>query len=377
MTFWFEIVYKAGAILILGLFLCLTAWSYLHHQLKGKKRIRAEYIKDKLGVTSGYRLLAMEWADGPHGRDYLVPIGSAVFITIFGMASCLFANVLLNIETFFDASSELSLWNWHSILLTGLYQGDEAEALHVRRWQSLAVMSLAFLGAFVWSAHNIIRRYINYDLMPVEYYHTTLRLILAPLLALMISFLLDAGVVGWGANVMPVVAFMTGLIPAAVLFFLQDWFVRLLKSYGFYAHDLPLSMIEGLNRFHEVRLSEAGIDNAQNLANADLTELGLSTPYPLEQVLDWIDQARIYVHLRDDLVVARKHRIRTASDLITLNPETIERLESLEGLADLATVAHLISSDPSQGRIIEWRKALALVDRSPDDARPIDAKQVA
>ncbi|MGI9507533.1 MAG: hypothetical protein ACR2RE_31225 [Geminicoccaceae bacterium] len=354
-----EVVYKIFVILILSLFLCLTAWSYLHHQLKGKKRMRADYIKDKLGSDVTSKLLDLEWAGGPEGRDYLVPIGSAVFVTGFGLFSLLFANELLSTKAFFDPESTVPNRYWSSVLLTGLFQGEEKDALHQQRWQSLTVMSLAFLGAFIWSAHNIIRRYINYDLMPIEYYHTTLRLILAPLLALMLSFLVDAGETGWGAHLLPVAAFMTGLIPAAVLFFLSDWFVRLLKSYGFHAHHLPLSMIEGLNRFHEVRLSEAGIDNAQNLANADLVEIGLATSYPLEQLLDWIDQARLYAYLRDDFAKARKHHIRTASDLAALGTEDLTRLYKSDGLSDLTVTARLVADDPLQSRVTTWRRKLA------------------
>ncbi len=367
-----EIAYKITVILILVLFLCLTARSYLLHQLKGEQRHRADYIKDKLGIAAAKDMPDAARVEGPKGRDYVVPIGSAVLVTIFGAASCLFANELLDIQEFFNADSKHPLHFWNSILLTGLYQtgvGDAAkegaaEALHARRWQSLTVMSLAFLGAFVWSAHNIVRRYINNDLMPVEYYHTTLRLMLAPLLALMLSYMVGAGMVGenstnWSAALLPVAAFMTGLIPAAVLFFLQDWFVRLLKAYGFHAHHLPLSMIEGLNRFHEVRLSEAGVDNAQNLANADLVELGLVTPYPLEQLLDWIDQARLYVHLRDDLKVSRTYRIRTASDLVALAADDLKGFEETDGLSNLSVTARLLSNDPNQKRIEAWRQALA------------------
>ena len=213
--------------------------------------------------------------------------------------------------------------------------------------------------------------------MPVEYYHTTLRLILAPLLALMLSFLVNAGAVHWSANVLPVVAFMTGLIPAAVLFFLQDWFMRLLKFRSFHAHHLPLSMIEGLTRFYEVRLSEAGIDNAQNLANADLVEIGLATPYPLEQLLDWVDQARLYVHLRDDLAVARNHRIRTASDLIVLEGEDLKRLEGVEGLSGLTTIARLVGSDPNQTRILGWRHALTYAEKTEAEPNSTGPKRVA
>lgn len=362
-----EVIYKIFVILIPSLFLCLTAWSYLHHQLKGKKRVRADYIKDKLGVGTAPKVLDLEWAGGPEGRDYMVPIGSAFFVTVFGMVSLLFAIELLSIKAFFETEATVPNHYWSSILLSGLFQGDGREALHLQRWQSLTVMSLAFLGAFIWSAHNIIHRYINYDLMPVEYYHTTLRLILAPLLALMLSFMVDAGESGLGVHLLPVAAFMTGLIPAAVLFFLQDWFVRLLKAYGFHAHHLPLSMIEGLNRFHEVRLSEAGIDNAQNLANADLIELGLATPYPLEQLLDWIDQARLYAYLRDDFAEAREHRVRTASDLTALDTEFLAGLEQANGLSDLGVTARLIADDPMQSRVSAWRRKLA------DDAKADNA----
>jgi hypothetical protein len=81
-----EIAYKIGVILIFSLFLCLAAWSYLHHQFKGQKRVRVDYIRDKLGMTANRDLLAMGWAEGPHGQDYWVPIGSAVLVTIFGLA---------------------------------------------------------------------------------------------------------------------------------------------------------------------------------------------------------------------------------------------------------------------------------------------------
>ena len=372
-----EIAYKIIVILILALFLCLTAWSYLFHQLRGERRHRADYIKDKLGIATDQSMLTAGRVDGPKGRDYWVPIGSAVLVTAFGAASCLFANELLDIREFFDPESKRPLHFWKSILLTGLYQTGVSsvaqegttEALHARRWQSLTVMSLAFLGAFVWSAHNIVRRYINNDLMPVEYYHTTLRLILAPLLALMLSHMVGAGVVssdsGWSTALLPVAAFMTGLIPAAVLFFLQDWFVRALKSYGFHAHHLPLSMIEGLNRFHEVRLSEAGVDNAQNLAQADLIELGLATPYPPEQLLDWIDQARLYLYLRNDLKLARDHRLRTASDLVALKAEDIKNLQDIPGLARLDVATSLLTHDPNQKRIEAWRQALSKPAQAP------------
>ncbi len=358
-----EFGYKIAIILILTLFLCLSALSYLRDRLNGKPEIKVDYIRHKLGATATSSLLDKDGIVTPKGWDYVVPISSAVMVTLLGIGTCLFANELLQTEFLLKSVPVDSLPAWHNILLTGLYQETAAEALHQRRWQSLSVMSLAFLGAFIWSAHNIIRRYINYDLMPVEYFHTALRLILAPFLALMLSFFFDAGKLGageWPPILLPVIAFMTGLIPAAVLFFLQDKFIRLLQYTGYYADHLPLSMIEGLNRFHEVRLSEAGVDNAQNLAQADLTELALLTPYPPEQLLDWIDQARLHLFFKHDLAVMRRHRFRTATDLVSVDDQTIKRLENDKGLPDLETVVQLIKSDPNQQRVDAWRNALVL-----------------
>lgn len=39
------------------------------------------------------------------------------------------------------------------------------------------------------------------------------------------------------------------------------------------ADELPLDMIEGISLFHKSQLNEVGIDNAQNLAQANLVKL--------------------------------------------------------------------------------------------------------
>jgi hypothetical protein len=59
-------------------------------------------------------------------------------------------------------------------------------------------------------------------------------------------------------------------------------------------------MIEGINVFHKVRLGEVGIDNVQNLAEANVIGLLLKTPFNPSQLIDWIAQAKLYLYFKDD-----------------------------------------------------------------------------
>jgi len=225
------------------------------------------------------------------------------------------------------------------------------------------VLTLAFLGAYVWSCHNIIRRLVAGDLAPVEYYNTALRMIFAPLLSLMLAFMFEA--VGAGnamRETMPVIAFMTGMLPGAALHYLQERFLKLLKFSEDSAHSLSLRMIEGMNRHHEVRLGEVGIDNAQNLAEANLVELMLKTPFGPDQLLDWIAQAHLYVYVKDKVQALRRYGIRTALDLYEVAADearlsAIAKDPGIDPLA-LSTVARRIRSDPRVGQLVELRRRL-------------------
>ncbi len=163
---------------------------------------------------------------------------------------------------------------------------------------------------------------------------------------------------------LPVIAFMTGMLPGAALHYLEDNFARLLKLSETSAPPLSLGMIEGLNRYHEVRLGEVGIDNAQNLAAANVVELILKTPYNPDQLLDWIGQARLYVYVKEQIEVLRRYGIRSAFDLHDLAADE-ERLIAIgheAGLNALAliTIAQQIGADPAVRQLIAFRRRLTL-----------------
>jgi hypothetical protein len=112
-----------------------------------------------------------------------------------------------------------------------------------------------------------------------------------------------------------------------------------------------------------VRLGEVGVDNAQNLAEANLVELILKTPFNPNQLIDWIAQARHYVYVKDDLERLRRYGIRSAFDLADLAPDEtriaqIAKLAGLEELA-LATIARRLQADPTIARLAELRLRLS------------------
>ncbi len=63
---------------------------------------------------------------------------------------------------------------------------------------------------------------------------------------------------------------------------------------------LPLSMLAGMSYTHELRLEREGFDNLENLSNADAVDLAVRTCFSYTQLKQWIDQAWLAAHLRED-----------------------------------------------------------------------------
>jgi len=114
---------------------------------------------------------------------------------------------------------------------------------------------------------------------------------------------------------LPVVAFLSGMFPDEALIYLRDKTAVFARKGNQESDALPSEMIEGISMFHKARLSEVGIDNAQNLAAANLIELLVKTPFSPRQLIDWIGQAKLYVYFKSDIEKLRTHGIRTVFDL--------------------------------------------------------------
>ena len=59
----------------------------------------------------------------------------------------------------------------------------------------------------------------------------------------------------------------------------------------------PLTNLEGIDLYDRARLLDEGVSNVEGLAHHDLIELMLQTRIPAPRLVDWIDQAILYLHV--------------------------------------------------------------------------------
>lgn len=247
-------------------------------------------------------------------------------------------------------------------------------------------LSYGFLGAYLFSAHLIYRRYTTYDLQPTVYLNGALTVI-AGLIFNFVAFeaitnLVDTNLeaqaaAGIGAGAVAIIAFSLGYFPYLAL----RWFNRV--AYGALgvvqrrADALDLGLIDGVSQWHEVRLRDNGIDNVQNLAAADIADLLIHTAFSGQQVVDWVDQGILYLYL-DQGAVSRFRDIglRTTSDFHALwEADTTTDDQRANLAAQLQTnVAHLsllytvTKTGPNVHYVANYWENARLVARHRQDA---------
>jgi hypothetical protein len=94
------------------------------------------------------------------------------------------------------------------------------------------------------------------------------------------------------------IAFMVGFFPVIAFQALQRAAAVTLRVFvPQLTPDYPLNQLDGLNVWYEARLVEEGIEDMQNLATANLVDIILHTRVPVGRLVDWVDQAKLYLHL--------------------------------------------------------------------------------
>lgn len=342
---------KCLLVLVLSSFVVVTAVSFLRVRVK-KKEAQFQSIIRALGLADDdVRFFTPTVADEYAARDYALPVAFATLVCMAGSTAFIFGADLVAVN---PEKPNLMLTAGRAI------SGSEIAELRI---QNLLVLTLAFIGAFLWSAREVIRRLITGDLTPSVYYSAGLRMIFAALLSLMLSFLLEAmPFEGYTKPVLPVVAFLTGMLPDQALVYLRGK-IPIFSPGKETAAELPLDMIEGVNAFHKVRLGEVGIDNAQNLAEANVIELMLKTPFTATQLIDWIAQAKLYVAVKADISKLRRVGIRTIFDFKGADetPDLLSQVAKEVEVSELALrVVHTqIARDTGIERLQEFRTLLA------------------
>ena len=180
-------------------------------------------------------------------------------------------------------------------------------------------ITFGFLGAYFFVTHMLLRRYFSGDLNPKAYTYAVVRLLTVFILGLVIQLILGrAGAAGWVASA-SVAAFVVGIFPNTGLRWIIRWANRLTK--GLSAPEVldryPLTKLDGLNAWHDARLLEEKVENVQNLSTARLEDLIIHTNFSPFQLVDWMDQALLFIHSHDQWTEGfRAVGIRTATDLL-------------------------------------------------------------
>lgn len=338
--------YKSGLLAALSSIIVLTA--VFHFIVSPSKKTSEEINILDYFLTRAYgkrKLNKMYKTEQYRRREFILPVLLAWVISLIGLYA-----------VFFGADLVSRNHGKVNFLLTGLYTNSDPEVMQTMRVQSMVVMCVAFLSAFILSIQYIIRRISTYDLSPAVYFDTTVRLIFAPVISLIIGHLFVSNGAEPGYPGLIVMAFLVGFFPNEAFQYLKEStpikFLRCTKR----CHILSLTMIEGIGVHDRSKLAELGIDDAQDLATANFMKLLLRTHYSATQIMDWVGQARLYIYFKDDISKLRENCIRSSFDLIEIkDPEKINALCQRTGI-DPESMSLFIDSSLNDPILVQLNK---------------------
>jgi hypothetical protein len=200
-----------------------------------------------------------------------------------------------------------------------------------------AAPTFAFLGAYFFTLNSVLRGFVRGDLRPKTYAQVATRIVGSVVLA----FTLERLVTGVGGDPssasLLTVSFVAGVVPETALIRLQEATRGVARSRSKREMDHasrtwetePLTRLQGIDIYDRARLLDEGVTNVEGLAHHDIVELLLKTRIPASRLLDWVDQAILFIHCsctcdpaekRDEvgpsaLAQLRAHGIRTATEL--------------------------------------------------------------
>ncbi len=305
-----------------------------------------------------------------------------------------------------------------------LYEKNpDAYFSHILR--NLIAFQFGFLGAYIYFIGAVVRAYFTLDLTSHTFVDGAIRMIIASILALVLSFAFhvvlpdsyesapatsapaasaagassgspsrdgapsgdeharigagghaepgDAPHPG-GLSLLPVVAFFFGFYPKRASLAIERVAISAMRNIipSDTYRALPLSMLAGMSYSHELRLEREGYDNLENLSNADAVDLAVRTCFSYCQLQQWIDQAWLAARLREDYPdFARRTGISSSDELqrFLCRPDSPR-----DGIEQMAAA---LSTDPASSASWKMRltalRLLLLVDGGTSESeRPCD-----
>jgi hypothetical protein len=196
---------------------------------------------------------------------------------------------------------------WTAVLWNSRFTSDPASF-----WD---VLKFGFLGAYSFILQMLIRRFFQSDLRPAAYANALMRLIIVLILVTALYQMLPQD----NPRSVAVIAFLIGFFPLAGMQAIQRFTATALRVVVPSLNPpYPLNQIDGLSVWYEARLLEEGIEDMQSLATANLVDVILHTRVPVGRLVDWVDQAQLYLHL-DRLEGTWRERQRAKTGNVSQN----------------------------------------------------------
>lgn len=246
-----------------------------------------------------------------------------------------------------------------------LFEGDPS-AYYIHLTRSLTAFEFGFLGAYIYFIGALARAYFTLDLTPHTFVDGTVRMMGASVLALVLSFLpwvhedvqsaaavlaapaayvaqtlapdtavpkavqesaagentVSSGATGthaqgaqkpvpnvsWSLSLLPIVSFFFGVFPKTAMLAIQRAALTAVPNIVLDQYRaLPLSGLAGMSYAHELRLEREGFDNIENFRTADPVSLAVRTGFGYAQLVQWISEAWLATHLREDYADFVRH----------------------------------------------------------------------
>jgi hypothetical protein len=174
---------------------------------------------------------------------------------------------------------------------------EDFKTLYGHFTNSLVGFQFGFLGAYIYFLTAVARAYFTLDLTPDTYVDGAIRIAVASVTSLVLSFFVGGG----PAATLPLVYFFFGFFPERAIAFLEDTVLQVVKGIRQKPYQAtPLSELFGMSLAHELRLQREGFDSVENLSHADAASLAVRTGFTYGQLRQWIGQAWLKTHLRND-----------------------------------------------------------------------------
>lgn len=260
-----------------------------------------------------------------------------------------------------------------------------------------STLVFGFLGAYFFALMTIQRGYARGDLRPKTYTQITVRIFIAIIFAWVLELLPGAD----DASYLLLLAFAAGIVPETALVWIRE------NLRGEPGHEFgrmiaerdPLTNLEGIDLYDRARLLDEGISNIEGLAHHDLIQLLLQTRIPAPRLVDWTDQAILYLHVgaaaeaadekhgitrQETLNCLKAFGIRTATDLEQAHWEATHR-DDLQAFLNivppagegkpprLSVILDTVRDEEWMANLRYWRDPVHLVEGTVEWPTPVSA----